>query len=176
MVEDRDGHAPRTLARDAPIAAALGHGGDAVATHLGDPRHLTEMEAIDRGEPLCGGAEDGGLLRAPVVRVLVRIVFGEQQAARGLEGRDARRVALAQHVHAFEVRARLRRELACVVDGRERRGRGRAEAVLEPRDVIVLPVARRSVHEPRAALDSDVVASQHDLALTPRQGVPVLGA
>ena len=42
MVEDRDGHAPRTLARDTPIAAALGHGGDAVATHLGDPRHLTE--------------------------------------------------------------------------------------------------------------------------------------
>lgn len=58
VVEDGDGHTPLALARDAPVGAALGHGGDAVLAAARDPVHAANglqrraAEALHRRKPL----------------------------------------------------------------------------------------------------------------------------
>mmetsp|Transcript_42070 Transcript_42070/g.96437 ORF Transcript_42070/g.96437 Transcript_42070/m.96437 type:complete len:492 (+) Transcript_42070:1865-3340(+) len=174
MVKDRNRHAPRALPRDAPVGAALRHCRDAVAPQLGHPAHLSDRtqrlltEGVDRGEPLRGGAEDGGLLRAPVVRVLVLVRLLAQQRARLGQSGDHLAVAVGQHVHPHEPLARLLREPPGVVDGREQR-----QPVLLSGEVVVLPVPRRRVHQPRAALCGDVIAPQHHLTCPLEQRVGV---
>eukprot|EP00967_Tisochrysis_lutea_P054010 scaffold67359_cov30-Tisochrysis_lutea.AAC.2 len=144
VVEDRDGHAPRALARDAPVRARLCHRGDTVLTDGGEPACLLDgcerllAEAVDRGEPLRGSSEYGRLLGAPVVRVLVLVRLLRDKRARRAQRVDDRDVALAEHALPLELGARLGRESTCVIHRREQ-----LEPVLEPRLVVLLPVAGR---------------------------------
>mmetsp|Transcript_11583 Transcript_11583/g.35703 ORF Transcript_11583/g.35703 Transcript_11583/m.35703 type:complete len:200 (-) Transcript_11583:690-1289(-) len=74
--------------------------------------------------------------------------------------------ALGEHRQPFQVLARVRRELARAIDGREGR-----EVVFQPRLVVVLAVARRGVDEARAALGRDVVAAHDDLRVAAERRV-----
>ena len=88
-VEDDDGHAPHTLARNAPIRARGDHVGDALLAPFGHPAHLAdgfervlpEIVAVHADEPLLGGAEDGRLVAAPAMRIAVFDLFRGQQGA-----------------------------------------------------------------------------------------------
>mmetsp|Transcript_16401 Transcript_16401/g.55355 ORF Transcript_16401/g.55355 Transcript_16401/m.55355 type:complete len:269 (+) Transcript_16401:1879-2685(+) len=161
-VEDWQRDTPATLPRDAPIAALLRHRRDAVLAHRRQPLHLVDRlqslvaEARDRREPLRRGALDHGLLRAPVVRVAVRVLLRQEQ--RRAEALLHLGAAIAIHnAQARQAVARLGGELALAVDGRER-----LEAVLDARLVVVHAVPRCRVHEARAALRGDVVAADDD--------------
>ena len=86
-IEDDNGHAPDTLARDAPVGAHGDHVGDAFLAPIGHPadladgfeRALAEVVTVHADEPLLGGAEDGGLVAAPAMRVAVFDSFGGEQ-------------------------------------------------------------------------------------------------
>src|SRR5581483_5934240 len=76
-VKDRDRHAPRALARDAPVGAVAEHILHPLPAPLGDPLDavaggdgaLVEPRPIHRDEPLWRGAEDHRVVAAPAVRV-----------------------------------------------------------------------------------------------------------
>ncbi len=99
--EDRDGHAPDALARDAPVGPGGDHVGDALLAPgrvPGDALDFVEGALAEGGvravfpgrehggfhadEPLLGGAEDQRMVAAPAMRVLVlQIVVAHQRAA-----------------------------------------------------------------------------------------------
>jgi len=88
--QGHDGHAPLTLARDAPVGTGLDHVVDAVAAPGGDPLHLgvdgvegllAQVVLFHADEPLGGGTEDDRLLAAPAVRVGVADLGGLEQCA-----------------------------------------------------------------------------------------------
>src|SRR5580692_1223109 len=86
-VENDDGRAPETLARDAPIRAMLDHFVHAIFAPRRNPLHgfnlakrfLTERFGFSVGglihldEPLLGGAKDDGIVAAPAVRIAVLV-------------------------------------------------------------------------------------------------------
>ena len=98
-------------------------------------------------------AENRGFLRAPIVRVLVPVRLLKDQTARLAQSRDARVVAVAEHVLTLQRLARLLREVARVVHGGQER-----QVKLQTRQVILLAVAGRRVHQAGARLGGDVVA------------------
>src|SRR5205085_11102131 len=75
--EDRDGHAPRALARDAPVGAVFDHAGDALLAPRRlptDARYRGERARAQPGllhadEPLRRRAEHDRRLVAPAVRI-----------------------------------------------------------------------------------------------------------
>ena len=77
-VEDRDGHAPGALARQAPVGPVLDHVVDALAPPSRDPANPVDLVegaaaqpvVVEREEPLVGGPEDHRPVAAPAVRVL----------------------------------------------------------------------------------------------------------
>ena len=85
VVEARDGHAPGALAGDAPVVAAGDHRAHSLSARGGDKLNLIQLrerlfpEPFHGREPLLGGAEDRGLLSAPVVGVLVGVGLLEDQ-------------------------------------------------------------------------------------------------
>eukprot|EP00976_Prorocentrum_cordatum_P116641 1196191-Prorocentrum_minimum.AAC.7 len=170
VVEDGDGHPPGALAADAPVRPPLRHRRDAVLPHRGDPLHRANArqrllaEALHRRKPLGGGAEDGGLLGAPVVRVLVCVALLHEKRLALRQRVNHRLVALAQHVQPLEPLAGVLRKVALVVHGGVQR-----QVVLQPGLVVLLPVAGSGVHQTRAALGRDVVPSGHHRAADSRR-------
>mmetsp|Transcript_28166 Transcript_28166/g.90025 ORF Transcript_28166/g.90025 Transcript_28166/m.90025 type:complete len:735 (+) Transcript_28166:1188-3392(+) len=181
VVENRDGHAPGALTGDAPLGTAVNEGRDAVLAHAGDPLHLLDLgeslllEGVHAGEPLVRRAEDGRLLGAPVIGVLVLVRLHAQQRARGVGELDARRVTVVENVEALQRELRalkallsLGREPAAVIHRRQR-----VEAVLHAREVILLAMAGRRVHEAGTRLGGNVVTAGDDGADAPGKGVRV---
>src|SRR5215472_14614647 len=90
-----DGHAPETLAGNAPVRALFDHFVHAVFTPTGNPLHamnfcqrffaegvLCAMRSLVHfDEPLLGGAENDRVVAAPVVRVTMLIRMMSQQGA-----------------------------------------------------------------------------------------------
>jgi len=88
-VENDDGHAPETLARDAPIRALLDHLVHAVFAPRGNPfdavdffeRFLAQgfffsvSGLVHFDEPLLGGAKDYRIVAAPAMRVAVLVII-----------------------------------------------------------------------------------------------------
>ena len=76
-VENRNRYTPGTLTGDAPVAAVFHHIIDAVMAPGRDPLHIVNFlqglltEAVNRAEPLFGGAEDDGVFAAPTMRISV---------------------------------------------------------------------------------------------------------
>ena len=161
VIKHRDRHPPGALARDAPIAPLPHHRLNAVAAacrqprHLGDGRQGLGAEALHRGEPLLGGAENGGLFGAPVVGIAVFIALFRQQGAGLLEGVDDRRVGVLEHVEAREG-PRFLGEGAGLIHRAQHR-----QAVLAAGEEVVDAVARGGMHQARARFGGDVVAPQH---------------
>ena len=86
-VEDGDGHAPDTLAADAPVGALGDHAGHALLAPLGLPLdgvaglHGRVLDGVHGAEPLLRGPVDDGVLAAPAVGVGVGDVLpGDQEA------------------------------------------------------------------------------------------------
>src|SRR5258708_740682 len=99
-IENDDWHAPDALTGDAPIGARGDHVGDALLAPRGLPLHfadgferaLPEIVALHANEPLFGGAEDGGVVAAPAVRITVLEVLLREQRAVGFQDSDDNRV------------------------------------------------------------------------------------
>ena len=99
-VHRRDRHAPRALARDAPVGPVGDHALDAGLSPRRDPagvvdrlqRLVAQVVRIHRDEPLRGGEEDHRVVAAPAVRVRVIEVFAVPQPAALLERRFDLRV------------------------------------------------------------------------------------
>src|SRR5208337_3258078 len=86
--ENDDGNAPETLARDAPVWAALDHFVDALLAPAGNPLDVVNLpqrflaqrflravsDLIQFDEPLLGGTEDHGIVATPAVRITVLVV------------------------------------------------------------------------------------------------------
>ena len=73
-----------------------------------------------------------------------------------------------QHVEPLKPLPGLRGELSGVVDGAKQR-----QAVLEARHVVLLPVTRGGVHQPRTRLRGDVVAPDYHFRHAVAEGVLV---
>ena len=160
-LEHGDGHAPRALARDAPVGAVGHHAircGSSPTRESIPPRSRWRRSAFSRRrvlvhghEPLVGGAEDDRLVAAPAVRVAVQdLLLGHERAALA-QPLDDGRVRLV-HVEAREG-ARLVGEHAVVVHRHEQR-----HVELKRYEVVVLAVAGGRVHRARARIERDVVA------------------
>ena len=78
-VNRRDGHAPGTLAGNAPVGAAFHHVVDAVLAPRGNPFHLLDLRqalfsqvlVVQLDEPLGRSAENDGILGAPAMGIAV---------------------------------------------------------------------------------------------------------
>ena len=110
--EDGDGHTPGALAADAPVGAAGDHAGQAGAAGFGDEAGLGDggerlgadgALAVERDEPLRGGAVDDRGLGAPAVRIAVQQRAAREQAAGRLDG-VGDRLGRFEHVGAGEKR------------------------------------------------------------------------
>ena len=159
-LEHGDGHAPRALARDAPVGTVGHHGADAVLGPGGDPFHamldglervLAQAVLVHGHEPLVGGAEDDRLVAAPAVRVAVRDLLFRHQRALLAQPVDDERVGLVG-VQACEP-SRLVGEAPVVVHRHEQR-----DVELEPHQIVVLAVPGSGVHAAGARVQRDVVA------------------
>mmetsp|Transcript_37489 Transcript_37489/g.50733 ORF Transcript_37489/g.50733 Transcript_37489/m.50733 type:complete len:308 (+) Transcript_37489:1405-2328(+) len=177
VVEYRDRDTPGALPRDAPVVTGCRHRTDTVLAECWGPRHLVNglhgavPESVDGRKPLLGATEDGRLLRAPVVRVLVRVRLLFQQRPDFLQRLHHSRVAITKHVLADEGLARLSCKAPAVVHwGKE------IQSILEPRRVIFLSMSGRRVYEARAALRGDVLPSDHHRRGALIQGVLVCRA
>ena len=156
-VEDGDGHAPRPLARDAPVGAVGDHAVDALLApgrnplHLPDglQRPLPEAVLLHGDEPLLGRPEQHRLLAAPAVRIGVLELLGVEQRPVRLELGDDRRIGLPDG-HAGEV-LDLGDESAVIVHRVVDR-----EAVFHPRLVVLRAVARRRVDAAGPLVHGDV--------------------
>ena len=160
-VEQGDRRAPAALAGDHPLAAVLDHPRDALLAPGGDPldgrdrveRALANVRSrgVEPHEPLDGRAEDDGLLAAPAVRVLVRVlVVHADEGARRAEVLDDLRVRVEDLLAPVLLDGRVPARL---VDRREDR-----QALALARREVVLAVPRRGVDEARARVHGDVVA------------------
>ena len=174
VIKDRDRHAPGALARDAPVAPVAHHRLDPVAAalrhpdHRGDGREGLVAEALHRGEPLLGGAEDRGLLGAPVVGVAVGVALLRQQGAGVAQGRQDGGVSVLQHVEPGEG-AGFGGEGAALIHRAENR-----QAVLSAGIEVVDAVARGGVHQAGAGFGGHVVAAHQYRRGAIQQGMAVL--
>src|SRR5580698_8241701 len=82
-IERDDRNAPHALARDAPVRPRSDHVGHALFAPRGYPLHildgfqrpLAQIVAVHADEPLLSGAEDGGVVAAPAMRIAVRYLL-----------------------------------------------------------------------------------------------------
>ena len=76
-------------------------------------------ESFDAGEPLIGGTENCGFLGSPVVRVLVIVIFCEQQRPLFFQRIDDGHIPIAKDIHAFKSFPGFNGEPSQVIDGRQ---------------------------------------------------------
>ena len=125
VVEAGNRNSPGALPRDAPVVAAAHHRSHSLGARRGDKLNLIELgeslvpKSLHGRKPLLGGAEDGGFLRAPVVRVLVVVGLLEDERVGVPKFLDALLVAVLQDRLTDEIVASLVGEEALVVHGRE---------------------------------------------------------
>ena len=103
--EHGDGHAPDTLARDAPVRPCCNHVGDALFAPGRIPLHFLDLiqraaaqrtarhRRFHRDEPLLGRSEDDGIVAAPAVRIRVLDFFRVHQYAALFQQFDDRLVS-----------------------------------------------------------------------------------
>ncbi len=125
-IENDNGHAPKALARDAPVRAFLDHFVHAVFAPRGNPLDVTDLaerflaqrsspavrRRVDLDEPLLGGAKNYGIVAAPAMRVavLVFMVAEQRPAVRkqvdddGIRGEHILALVFRQ---AFEINAAI---------------------------------------------------------------------
>mmetsp|Transcript_6079 Transcript_6079/g.10155 ORF Transcript_6079/g.10155 Transcript_6079/m.10155 type:complete len:214 (-) Transcript_6079:1013-1654(-) len=171
IIKDGDRNSPTALAGDAPIRSRLRHCGDAVLPNARQPAYRIDSserllaKCIYRSKPLRRSSEDRRLLSAPVVRILVLVLFCCDQCLLFCQRLDDGGVSLAKYRHSLERIARLRGELASVINRREKR-----QAILLAGKIVLLPMPRRSVDETSAAICGDVIAADynHTLAFVKR--------
>ena len=141
-VDRRNRHAPRALARDAPVGPVRHHVEDAVAAPGGNPLHLV-VDRVLRGvaqrprlavlagdhrlavhahEPLRRGEEDHRVVAAPAVRVLVRERLAVPEPAALVQRLLDLRVGV-EHALAAEELARCRGSARPVRPARRSRAR-----------------------------------------------------
>ena len=174
VIKNRDRHAPGALARDAPVAPVAHHRLDPVAAALRHPGHGSDRreglvaEAFHRSKPLLGGAEDRGLLGAPVVGVAVGVALLRQQGAGVAQGRQDGGVGVLEHVEPGEG-AGFGGEGAALIHRAENR-----QAVLAAGIEVVDAVARGSVHQAGAGFGGHVVAAHQHRRGAIQQGMAVL--
>ena len=164
-VEHDDGHAPDALARDAPIGAAGDHIGDALFAPCGNPTHfadglqglLAKIVALHADEPLLGGAENGGVVAAPAMRVGVRKLLQAAKGVMRLQDLDHDRVSFPDRLadNLFGQAARSAFGMVETAGGIHRAECG--DAVLTADCIILLAVTGRGVDGAGALLQSDVI-------------------
>jgi len=161
--EDRDGHAPGALTRDAPVGAVGDHRTDAVHRPLGIPgdlvdlvqRPLAQTRGVHGDEPLVGRPEDDRLMATPAMGIAVRYGhMGDEHTALA-EPVDDDRIRLVD-VHPGEGSSGLRED-AVVVDGHQHAG-----AVPHAGEVVVLAMAGSRMHGTGTGGELDVVAEDDD--------------
>ena len=181
-VERRDRHAPRALARDAPVRPVDDHVEDPVAAPRRDPLHLLidrvarriaqrahrpvlapdHRIAVHPDEPLRGRQENHRVVAAPAMRVLMRKDLAVPEARALLErllhvGVRVEHPLSAEQLHRVE-------EMSARADRRVD-----LEAVLDAGQEVVGAVAGRGVHGARARVERHVVAEDaHRIALVQR--------
>src|SRR5205814_8653799 len=87
VVEEWDRHAPRALARNAPVGPRLDRGFNAVLAPVGNPIDvidgveclLAEILMVNLDEPLVHRAEDDRCFAAPTMWIAVRVIFPMHQ-------------------------------------------------------------------------------------------------
>ena len=162
-IKSDDGHAPKALPRDAPVWAHGDHVEDAALApgrrplHLGDflQRAAPQVVALHADEPLLGGAEDGGVMATPAVRIGMFQRLGAQQAPVPAQDLDNGGVGL-EHLLPGQPGAGLGGEAAGLVHGTED-----GQAVLLADYVIFVAVSRRRVHDAAALFQRHVRAQDH---------------
>ena len=102
-IKNNDGHAPESLARDAPVGAVLDHFVDAFFTPGRNPLYVVDFferflaqrfffsvrGLVHLDKPLFGGAEDHRVVAAPAMRVAVLVfVMAQKGAAVGEQFHD----------------------------------------------------------------------------------------
>ena len=173
-VEGRDRHAPRPLARDAPVGPVRHHAADPLFAPGGEPLHagdgverpLPQRAAVERDEPLRGGEEDDRAVAAPAVRVGVLDVGPLPQPALLGESRLHARVGLEDAQPAEQLH--IVREVAARPDRRVD-----VETVADARPEVVGPVAGGGMDGAGALIEGDVVGQhRHRVALVQRVPEP----
>ena len=86
-----------SLTPQPPSKTAPYHAFTSIDLHLLDGAQRRVSETVDRGKPLVGRAEDGGLLRPPVVGVLVLVRLPRQKTPGLLQGYQNFLVALLKN-------------------------------------------------------------------------------
>ena len=162
-VERRDRHAPRPLARDAPVGAIRHHVADPLLAPRGKPldagdgveRPLPQLTAVEGDEPLRGGEEDDRIVAAPAVRVRMLDVGPLPQPA--VLGKCCFHMRIRfEDAHSPEP-LHVVGELAARPDRRVD-----VQVVLDPGVEVVGAVARSGVDRARSLLESDVVGQYGD--------------
>ena len=155
----RNRHAPRALAREAPVGPGFGHVADTVARPRGNPLHGVDFldyapaqsVMIDAHEPLLGGKKNQRILAAPAMRIAVRELVRVEQRADCAQFLDDRIVGLEDVLpRPF---AAIGGELARRVDRRKR-----LQPVLRADHEIFVAVPGRGMHEAGAGVRGDVIA------------------
>ena len=160
--EQRNGHSPGALARDAPIRAHGDHAGDALLAPGGHPidvlngleRALAQSRLIHADEPLRGGAKYHRRLVAPAMRIGMMIRLVLQQPA-----------VLDQHLDDMCVGVEY------LLAGKQRRAGQKApvaadrivdfQVVAPADDVVIEAMAGRGVHRSGAGIERHVIAENH---------------
>ena len=137
---------------------------DGIPFHFLDrfERVLAQVVAVHADEPLFGGAEDGGVVAAPAMRIAVLDLAHRQQRAGALQDFDDDRVAFPdglaeQFFGQLAWRAFGLEEAAGAVDGAIHR-----ESVLDADHVVFLTVAGSGVHCAGALFERYVLAQHAD--------------
>ena len=148
--EQRDRHAPGTLARDTPVRAILDHAGDTLLAPLRRPlrpldvaqRMLAQALLLHADEPLRRSAEDHRRLVPPAMRIAVSERLVVNQAPTLLQRRDDDGIGLLDfqagdqrraRVEAAVIPYRIRDRAGCnAAQRRSPHGRARARCARHP--------------------------------------------
>jgi hypothetical protein len=164
-IKNDDGHAPKTLAGNAPVGTMLDHFVHAVFAPGGKPFHVMNFfesflakrflmavgSLVHLDEPLLGSAEDHGVVAAPAVGIRVlgfvvteeRATIAEQFHDDGIRGENVLAFVFGQ---AFEIDA-------FVVEWSIG-----FEAIFLSGDKVFGAVARSGVHDAAALIERDVIS------------------
>src|SRR5208283_356422 len=169
-IEDWNGHAPDTLARNTPVGTHGDHVRNAFFAPSWMPLHPfdgferagAQLLAVHPDEPLFGGTEDGGLVAAPAVRVAVVQFLLTQQRTVLLQNLDDNRVRLP-HRQAEDL---LRQRAIGAVGVEETAGRVNWAVYGQPVSLaahkVFLAMAGGRVDRAGALLQRDVVRQDAD--------------
>ncbi len=183
-IEHDDRHAPDALARNAPVGPARDHVGDAFFAPLRHPLHgfdrierlLPKAVVVHPDEPLFGGAEDGGVVAAPAMRIRVLDVLDREQRAVLFQDIDDERIAFPDGLAEELERGSAPRSAFGVEEapGGIHRAIDR-QPVLHADDVIFLAVAGRRMNRAGALFQRHVIAEDPE-RIAVDEGMPEGGA